>query len=361
MPGSKSDPYDIVMIDFPSFVQTIRLDPVARAALAANDRRIIIVGAGGWLGRALTAGIFDALGEDAARERVVCFGSRAREVDIGLGRSVNQQSLDHIAELPPQPTMLFNLAFLTKDKIAGMAEADYVSSNQALSDTILRHLGPIGADRIFVASSGAAAFAEVADAAADLRLYGRLKRDDEHAFAAWAKEAPDRRALIMRIYSLAGPFINKHETYALASFILDALRGRPIEVKARGRVVRSYVAARELLSVAIMALLAESGDSITQLDSGGEAIEIGELAQLVAQRLGGRVERIAISDDVQNIYVGNGEAYERLLAKYGICPVPPAEQIAETASFLALFAGRSNGHMIEAAPDGAPPPKPQSA
>jgi nucleoside-diphosphate-sugar epimerase len=266
-----------------------------------------------------------------------------------------------MASLSLQPTIVFHLAFLTKDKIAGMPESEYIQANRTLSDTVLQHLGSIGTDRVFLASSGAAAFADKVDAAADVRLYGRLKLRDELAFGAWAGAEVGRRAVIGRIYSLAGPFINKHDTYALASFILDALRHHPIEVKARNRVVRSYVAVRELLSVAIMGLLAKPGDAVVQFDSGGEPMELGSLAQMVARILGGHVNRAALSDDAANIYVGDGGTYERLLAQYGISPVSLTDQITETASFLTPLAGRSVGHMIGGERKGATLPQAQLA
>jgi nucleoside-diphosphate-sugar epimerase len=334
--------------------ETIRLDPVASAALRQDGRRIVIVGAGGWLGRALAAGVFDALGEDEARDRLVCFGSSVRTIEFGTAQALVQQPLDAIGDLEPRSTIVFHLAFLTKDKIAGMAADDYVSANRRLSSAVLGSLNRIGADRVFLASSGAAAFADRADAAADLRLYGGLKLDDERAFSAWAGEKAGRRAVIARIYSLAGPFINKHETYALASFILDALNGRPIEVRATNRVVRSYVAVRELMSLAISLLLTEGSQTVVRFDSGGEPMELGEVAKLVAECLGGRVERAAIVKEAENLYVGDGEGYERLLTHFNLTPIPFAQQIAETAAFLATCTGEAKGRMVGTSPESVP-------
>ena len=44
-----------------------------------------------------------------------------------------------------------------------------------------------------------------------------------------------------RVFNLAGPFINKIQIYALATMIGDALAGRPIEIRASHRVLRSYL------------------------------------------------------------------------------------------------------------------------
>ena len=321
----------------PSLHDGVRLAPSAAVALHADARRIVIVGAGGWIGRALLAGLHDALG-DAAGERIVCFGSAARQIDIGNRRTVPQRALGNLARLPHQPSLLFHLAFLTKDKVGAMDADDYTRTNRALSHQVLDALEPIGADRVFLASSGAAAFADDPAAAADLRLYGALKREDEKLFSAWATAASGRRALIMRIHSLSGAFINKHDTYALASLVLDALAGRPIAVTASMRVERSYVAVRELLSLALAALLASEGPGVRQLDSGGEALELGDLAQQIAAELGGWVKRPPVTSESANTYVGNAQEYNELLRQFGIDPVPLETQIRETAAYLASHA-----------------------
>jgi UDP-glucuronate decarboxylase len=326
----------------PSLADGVRLagpalDALGADALAAEGRRIVIVGAGGWIGRVLLAGLHDALG-DAASGRIACFGSAARGIDIGDGRTVPQRALADLADLPRRPSLLFHLAFLTKDKIAGMAAAEYAQTNRALSRRVFDALEPIGVDRLFLASSGAAAFADDAAAAADLRLYGALKREDEDLFSAWATAAPDRRALIMRIHSLSGPFINKHDTYAFASFVLDALARRPITVSAPMQVERSYVAVRELLSLALAALLATEGPAVRQCDTGGEALELGDLAQRIATELGGRATRPPITSDNANTYAGNAKQYNDLLCQFAIDPVPLEAQIRETAGYLACHA-----------------------
>lgn len=323
-----------MQLPLPTLAEAVALDPQAVGRLRHDRRRIAIVGAGGWIGRALLAGLFDALGQDEAQRRIVCFGSSDREIDFGQGRTIVQRELAQIANLSVEPTLVFHLAFLTKDKVAGMAEEAYIAANQDLSQAVRDGLEALGADRLFVASSGAAAFANAKDAAHDLKLYGRLKREDEELFASWANAAPGRRATIVRIYSLSGPFINKHETYALASFILDALTGRPIEVRAPQRVIRSYVALRELLSLVVAQLLADEGEVVARYDSGGEPLELGNVAETVARRLGGRVKRAAITEVRTNAYFGDSAGYERRLAVHGIDRVPLSQQVADTAVTL---------------------------
>jgi UDP-glucuronate decarboxylase len=290
------------------------------------------------------------LGMDEASRRIACFGSSERPILLDDGSRFAQQPLAAIADLAAQPTLVLHLAFLTKDKVAGMDEADYRAANRAVSETVAGSLDAIGADRLFVASSGAAAFADDDQAAPDLRLYGQLKRADELLFAQWARAAADRRAVIARIFSLSGRYINKHSTYALASFIHDALAGRPVGVRAPIRVVRSYVAIRELMSLVFAALLAEDEDQVLAFDSGGTPMELATVAACVADAAGdGRVDRVPVTGDGENFYAGDGETYQRHLARYGIDPVDMRTQVVETAAYLAQLrtAGNVAADLVE--------------
>lgn len=323
-------------LDLEAELNNARFAQSVRRAVRDDSRRIAVVGARGWIGRTVLTLLKEALDADAFENRVAAFGSTAGVVELDGGVTMAQRPLTDLAGLAPRPTLLLHLAFLTKDKVADMDADAYAEANRALSRQVFEALGPIGADRVFVASSGAAAFADDPDAAPDLRLYGGLKREDEEMFAAWATASPAaRRAAIGRLYAVSGPYINKHDTYALASFILDALAGRPIEVRAPMPVLRSYVAVRELLSVVFAALLSPEGETALRFDTGGEPLELGEVAATVAGALGGEVLRRPITQERENRYVGDDGAWRTLLARHGLEPLPLDRQILETAAYLA--------------------------
>lgn len=308
------------------------LAPAAIAALAANNHRIVITGASGWLGSATIELLHDALG-DALFDRLHCFGSNARTLALRDGLSVQQRPLAEIGLLDPRPTLVLHLAFLTKDKVEGMDSGAYSAANAALSAQVLDALDAIGAVGVFVASSGAAYSADRPEAAPDMRLYGALKKRDEEDFAAWA-QAQGRTAVITRVFNVAGPYINKHQAYALAAFINDALAGRAITVRAPHRVVRGFVAIRELMSLVFT--LFDGPAAIHRFDTGGQPMELGEVASAVAATLGDApVDRAVITSDRVDHYVGDAETYERLLAAAGIAPVSFPDQIRETADYMA--------------------------
>jgi nucleoside-diphosphate-sugar epimerase len=298
-------------------------------AIRKSDFRIVITGSGGWLGMATLELLRDALEEDFQR-RIRCFGSGARRLTLFDGSSVDQRPLSEITELDSQPTILLHFAFLTKDRAESMAADEYRRANQSIRDLVLHSLNPIGARAVFVASSGAAAFADDPEASAAMRLYGSMKRDDEEVFGEWA-ERNGARALIARIYNVSGPHMNKLNSYALASFILDALGGRAVAIRSPD-AVRTYVAIRELMSLCF-SLLLKSANGVQQFDSGGDPLSLREVGECVAQQLGAEVMLSSISTK-PDIYFGNYSLYESLLREHCVESVSLAQQIVETAAFF---------------------------
>jgi UDP-glucuronate decarboxylase len=305
------------------------------ARLRDGPWRVVVVGAGGWLGLA-TLELLHALFGDVFPERVTCFGSTARTLALRGRLTVEQQPLSRLAGLPARPTLVLHLAFLTQEKAKAMPEADYIAANRGISGVVLEALDTIGADGVFLPSSGAVYMVDQPEAQASMRLYGRLKRDDEAAFADWSRRRR-KRAVIARVFNLSGPYINKQSSYALACFIADALAGRPIEIRATRPVLRSYVAISELMSVAFGALTdGEAGPVL--FDTAGENIyEMSDIAAVVEDTLGhGRgVRRPPLTESEPDRYTGDGAVYRRLRALLGIEPVAFTLQVEETSRFMA--------------------------
>jgi len=308
------------------------------ATLRQSEHRIVLTGASGWLGRTTLDLLQSALGDTFA-ERVFCFGSRQAELRLTGNQFLIQRPLADLTTLPFRPTYLFHFAFLTKDRAEAMPEADYCIANRAIRQSVLDASDAIGVDAAFISSSGAAKFADDMLTKQAMRLYGTLKREDEDAFAAWA-EHRGKTLAIARIFNLSGPYINKLPSYALSSFILNALSGGPVIVRAPHDVRRGYVAVRELMSLAFALLLEQRGEVI-RFDSGGDDIELGELASAIASRMDCSVQRPCRDGGPADVYLGDDRNYQRLLDRYDIDRVSLLEQIDETAAFLKEAQGAS--------------------
>jgi UDP-glucuronate decarboxylase len=299
--------------------------------------RVVVTGAGGWLGLATLELLAGLLGE-RFEERVVCFGGRGRTLRLRGGVEIAQAPLAAMADLPPKPSLVLHLAFVTQGPAMTLDAQGYVAANRALAAQVLSALDRIGAEAVFQASSGAAYLADPGGGPQSKALYGWLKREDEAAFADWAARR-GARAAIGRIFNLSGPYINRRSTYALASFIADALAGRPVRVGAATPVWRSYVAIATLTSVAA-GVLTGGSTGVTAFETAGEqALEVGELAQLVAATLDAPgVARPAFDPAAAgDRYVGDGRAFADLARIHGVAPIDLVTQIRQTAAFMADY------------------------
>jgi UDP-glucuronate decarboxylase len=307
---------------------------VGAERLSSGSWRIVVVGAGGWLGLATLEMLHGLMGPDFHR-RVVCFGSNARRLPLRGGVAVDQQPLEALASLPSAPSLVLHLAFLTQEKAKAMPREAYVAANRAISDQVVSALDAIGAEGVFFPSSGAVYLVDQPAAERSKQLYGSLKLEDEDRFAAWGA---DRGAgvVVARVFNLSGPYINKQSSYALACFITDALAGRPIAIRAARPVLRSYVAISELMSVVMGALTGPTPGSIV-FDTAGDAVyEMAQIAQVVGSVLDHDkgVDRPALQDGDIDRYVGDGTTYGRLRRLNRVTPIGFAEQVRETARYM---------------------------
>lgn len=303
------------------------------ASVRDSDTRYVIVGPGGWIGRATVEYLADLLGESAP-DRLLLLGSSARSLTTHAGVDLPVRALADVGELPKdRPCVLFHYAFLTMDKIGGMSEADYIVRNYAIREQVAAVARGLPIKGLIAPSSGAIydliAPRPGRDPAAN--LYGRLKYEDEFYFEGLAR-ALGISYVCPRVFNLSGPYINKPKVYALASFILDALAGKDIEIRATHPVIRAYAPVQLLIELQL--LLAQAG-GVERFDfAGSEALEVGELAARVAEIFGGTVLRPPITTDCPDLYVGNSQWLDMLCTKFDLLLPEMDRQIALTAACL---------------------------
>lgn len=293
----------------------------ALAAQALGDDRVLVTGATGWLGR--TA--LDLLGPLGLP--TLALASRARMIRVG-DRQVQCRVWDDREVAAFEPTIVVDCAFLTRDRVADMPLEEYVAVNRALTERLVYAAGLAGVRLALTVSSGAAVYPHDAlDAPIEDNPYGYLKREGERRLTQ-AAAASGATPVVVRAWSISGAHVQKPRGYALASMIQDAHAGG-IRIMARHPVFRRYVLAEELLAVG----LAEGGVGPATIDSGGELVEMAELAARVAQviRPDAVISRGEVDPRDPDRYHSDGQDWEFRCSRWGFRSTPLDLQVEMTS------------------------------
>lgn len=321
-----------------TIITPLTFSPPIAALLQRSDMAVTLIGGGGWLGQASLAMLDRALGP-AFDARVTVYGSRARSLTLGSGRIVPCRHIDALKDAAARPTLVLHYAFLTKDRVAQLPASEFIRQNEAISDAVDAYCRRLPAGGLFLPSSGAVYRKDrTLDDDLAQNPYGVLKVRDESRFLALG-EAKGLRTLVCRVFNLAGPFVNKVGSYALSSILLDIARGGPITLRAAHPVIRSYFYIRDLVDVAVGALLSDGPLPNAPFDTAGEeAIEVGDLAARAAAVMGAPgmiINRPPLSGAPPDLYVGDAATLDALMEQLGIVSASLDEQIAATAAYLA--------------------------
>jgi UDP-glucuronate decarboxylase len=289
-----------------------------------DDVRFAVTGATGWLGRAAC--------EVLAGGPLQAFASRARTLELDAGVTLDVRPLEELATA--EFDVLLHYAYVTREQIGEDVEA-YIAANFAITATVLDAVARVRPRAVVFASSGAVVNRGTGRLATDLTgdPYGTLKHLDELAFRRAAADA-GARALVLRVYNVAGPWIRKPEAFALSDLVRQAQAGGPLVIRAKRPVLRSYVDVEDLARIAVgWALDPAAGDDLVVETAGDEVVEVGELATRVARVVGVPdmpVERTLKADAAEDRYVGDGAAFTALASRLGIPLRSLDEQIART-------------------------------
>lgn len=283
-----------------------------------------------------------ALGR-AVHDRLHVFGSSRRTMLLRSGASIECQALADLPQLRTGSYLLAHLAFVTREHVSAFGQDDYAAANDAISSMVFEYAKRTDVAGFFLPSSGAV-YGRNGGLDDDVRSnpYGALKLRDERQCETL--NIADHRVAVMRIFNLAGPFLNKADHYALGSILMDLWSGGPIRLRADHPVIRSYVHVRDVVEIAFAFMLGLVPEPTVPFDTAGEtAVEVGQLADMCAALLdlrNVRIERPSIREDVpSDRYVGDGTTIASVAASLGLVLTPLAAQIVDTAAYLWEVAG----------------------
>jgi nucleoside-diphosphate-sugar epimerase len=226
------------------------------------------------------------------------------------------------------PTVVVDCAFLTRDRVADMPLGDYVAANRALTERLVYATQLAGVRLALTISSGAAVYPHDAlERRIEDNPYGYLKREAEYRLAQAAAES-GAVPVVARAWSISGAHVQKAQGYALGSMILAAASGA-IRITARHPVFRRYVLAEELLALGI----AEGSVGPATIDSGGELVEMAELAARIAAvvRPDALISRDEVDRGKADNYHSDGLDWEMRCERWDLASTSLGRQIEITA------------------------------
>jgi nucleoside-diphosphate-sugar epimerase len=208
--------------------------------------------------------------------QLLATGSKDQQIEIdGQSQAVRAQSIEVISAF--KPTVVIDTAFVTRERLPILGHKTYIETNQKLIDQSL-DIAALPSVRKYIGFSSGATMHLAGHNSFSLEEnpYAAQKRIYESKISAIAAGLQSD-ILVARVWSVTGSYCTKPESFAFTDLIAQAKLGL-IEIKAKHLVYRRYCALEDVLALAMLPS-AREGNPI--FDTGGDLIELGELAKIV--------------------------------------------------------------------------------
>lgn len=293
-----------------------------------GSEKIILTGAGGWLGSEYLEFLSSHYGDEWVTQHIICLGSSRRTHYLSSGLQIQIELLDSY-QTYKSVVGVIHLAFLTKDKVPTRGFESYCAENAQITSNALRIIERSKPKWIATVSSGAVFSSPQGPLENNVRSnpYGFMKRVEETLLIDAAQKI-GANISIGRLWAAMGMFMPINPGYAISDFILQSQESAEICIKAEGAVYRRYCSSSEF-----MRILVESAQEfeMTIFDSGGTLVEMSDLASYVAELTNSSVKFREISKEIApNDYFPRGDQYEQIANSLGIDLTPLKQLISET-------------------------------
>lgn len=289
-----------------------------------QNERVVLLGASGWVGQTAS--------------RIL----KSRNCDVMLVASSEKSMIidDQLAWFKPfnfnaieefEPTLVVDSAFITRERLSDFQVSDYVHANEILIQQALWSQS-LPSVEMFIGISSGAALPFLGDGPSDPKddIYGWLKATYESQLLE--NERLRDKTKVARVWSVSGDLVTKPSIFAFSNLIQQALSGS-IKISSAHEVWRRYVDVEDVLKV----VLSAEPDSSRVIESGGDLVEIGQLAELVFEVIGApaSIERSSSQTREEDCYFSNNLSWENAINQIGYKPKTIREQIAHVARSFA--------------------------
>jgi nucleoside-diphosphate-sugar epimerase len=212
-------------------------------------------------------------------------GSKGQLIEIDAqSQAVQAQNLEVISAF--KPTVVIDTAFVTRERLPTLGHKTYIETNQKLIGQSLAIVALPSVRKYIGFSSGATMhLAGHSSFSLEENPYAAQKRIYESKISELAANLQSDIS-VARVWSVTGSYCTKPQTFAFTDLIAQAKLGL-IEIKAKHLVYRRYCALEDVLALAMLPS-APGGNPI--FNTGGDLIELGELAKIVVDHVNPNAE-----------------------------------------------------------------------
>jgi nucleoside-diphosphate-sugar epimerase len=255
-------------------------------------------------------------------------GSQDQQIEIsGTSQHVQPQSLESISVF--EPTVVIDTAFVTRERLAVLGHSAYVETNQKIINQSL-DIAALPSVRKYIGFSSGATVHLAGQASFSIQEnpYAAQKRVYESKIEEIAGSL-QCDVSVARVWAVTGSYCTKPDTFAFTNLIAQAKLGR-VKIMANHLVYRRYCAVEDVLAIAM--LPKQPGD-ISIFDTGGDLIELGELAKIVVERVNpnAEIKRQVDTGLPPDNYHSDGNEWNDLVQFAGIGFDSLSNQIARVA------------------------------
>lgn len=278
---------------------------MALSALNGPPPKILILGSSGWFGSS-------AMNLVGKTNSIIMLRNSSGNLVINNGR-LSQVSPRFKSCVDFEPTIVFDCAFLTRDKVSILGTEKYVQQNNLLIEQALSLQAQNSVER-FIAISSGAAVPHLGSGTFDLENdpYGALKAKYEIELMG-SNHKLKENVVLLRAWSMSGRYAKNWSMYAFFDLIRQS-RTSEMNILADSLVFRRYADVEDLLRLGL-----ESKTGEIPIDSGGPLLEIEELAYTIRKVLDSKAVIIRNSHPIgEDHYHSDGQSWDRAVAESGI-------------------------------------------
>jgi len=248
-------------------------------------QNIVVTGASGWLGRATIRALVKEFGTPIL-DQISAFGASHKIITLqGIGqikiRPLSDLTLIHNCDF------LFHFAFLTRDLLKKSDIQDYQESNDFIRKTVSSFIQLTKPEALIFCSSGAVSQrTKKQDQDYSYFVYAEMKAKEQVDLAKVANSS-GTRTIMCTLFSATGLDMVEPSKYAIGSLVKQALYEKEIVIESNGMVFRRYVDTEDLMQL-LVKLAQERHDIV--LESGGDLIELSDLATLIDSIVGNQLK-----------------------------------------------------------------------